>query len=189
MRRLYAQYALNALGLVPVMLLLVDYIARGLGRGSSVGAGYWVLYGVAAIAGPPLCGLIADRIGFRLAYRGAMLLQGLAVALLAVSGHALVIAVATVMLGVFTPGIAPLALGRIQELIPHDPAAQRASWSHATSAFALLQALSGYGYSWLFAHSGQRYALIFACGAAAMVVALALDFGGARRQAANSASA
>lgn len=189
MRRLYAQYALNALGLVPVMLLLVDYIARGLGRGSSIGAGYWVLYGVAAIAGPPLCGLIADRIGFRLAYRGAMLLQGLAVALLAVSGHALVVGVATVMLGVFTPGIAPLALGRIQELIPHDPAAQRASWSHATSAFALLQALSGYGYSWLFAHSGQRYALIFACGAAAMVVALALDFGGARRQAANSASA
>ncbi|CAG2147235.1 hypothetical protein LMG31506_03576 [Cupriavidus yeoncheonensis] len=189
MRRLYGQYALNALGLVPVMLLLVDYIARGLGRGSSVGAGYWVLYGVAAIAGPLVCGLVADRIGFRLAYRGAMLLLGLAVALLAVSGHALVIGVATAMLGVFTPGIVPLALGRIQEMVPHDPMAQRAAWSHATTAFALLQALSGYGYSWLFAHTGQNYTLIFGCGAVAMAVALALDFGGARRPAAKSPSA
>ncbi len=189
MRRLYAQYAINALGLVPVMVLLVDYVARGLGRGSSVGASYWVLYGIAAIAGPLLCGVAADRLGFRRAYRGALLLQGLAVAALAVSGNALVIGVATVMLGIFTPGVVPLGLGRIHELVPHDPVAQRAAWSHATTAFALLQALSGYGYSWLFVHSGQSYALIFACGAVAMAVAVAIDFGGVRRQAANLPSA
>ncbi len=56
-------------------------------------------------------------------------------------------------------------------------------------AFALLQALSGYAYSWLFSHTGQNYTLIFACGAVAMAAALALDFGGARRQAAKLPSA
>ncbi|WP_443112251.1 YbfB/YjiJ family MFS transporter [Cupriavidus sp. IDO] len=182
MRVLYAQYAANALGLVPAMVLLVDYVARGLGRGASVGAGYWVLYGVAAIAGPLVSGFAADRVGFRAAYRGALLLQGLAVALLGLSGHPLAIGVATVVLGVFSPGIVPLVLGRIQEMLPHDPAAQRASWSHATTAFALFQALGGYGYSYLFAHSHESYALIFACGAAALMLALAADFTGTRRR-------
>ena len=51
LRVLYAQYAANALGLVPAMILLVDYVARGLGRGAGIGASYWVLYGVAAISG------------------------------------------------------------------------------------------------------------------------------------------
>ncbi|MDQ0138732.1 YbfB/YjiJ family MFS transporter [Cupriavidus necator] len=174
LRVLYAQYAINAIGLVPAMMLLVDLVARGLGRGSSVGASYWVLYGIGAIAGPMACGLAGDRLGFGATYRGALLLQGLATAVLALSGHPVALGVAAVVLGAFTPGIAPLGLGRIQELLPHDPAAQRAAWSHATSAFALFQALAGYGYAWMFAHSHENYALIFGCGAVAVALALAV---------------
>lgn len=180
---LYAQYAINAFGLVPAMMLLVDLVARGLGRGSAVGASYWVLYGLGAIAGPLVCGFAGERIGFGVAYRVALLLQGLATAMLALCGDPLAIGVAAVVLGAFTPGIAPLGLGAIQETLPHDAAAQRAAWSHATSAFALFQALAGYGYAWLFAHSHENYALIFGCGAVALALAFALNLAGERRAA------
>ncbi|WP_027214880.1 YbfB/YjiJ family MFS transporter [Burkholderia sp. WSM2232] len=175
LRVLYAQYAANALGLVPAMILLVDYVARGLGRGAGIGANYWVLYGLAAIAGPVIAGNIADRIGYGKAYGVALLLQAAAVALLALSGNAWVLALSTVILGVFTPGVVPLALGRIHELVPHDHTEQRASWSRATTAFALFQALGGYGYSYLFSHSHNNYALIFACGAVALAGAFIGD--------------
>src|SRR3546814_17591096 len=52
LRILYGQYAATALGLVPVRVLQVDYIARGLGRGATIGAHYGVLYGPAATIGP-----------------------------------------------------------------------------------------------------------------------------------------
>ena len=176
LRVLYFQYAANALGLVPAMVLLVDYVARGLGQGASAGAGYWVLYGVAAIAGPLLAGAIGGKLGFRNAYRLAMLLQGLAVGLLAVSHHTVALWLSTIVLGTFTPGIVPLVLGRVQEMLPHDATAQRAAWSRATIAFALCQALGGYGYAYLFAQSHENYRLIFMCGAVAMAVAFVTDF-------------
>jgi len=175
LRVLYAQYAANALGLVPAMVLLVDYVARGLGRGAAIGADYWVLYGIAAIAGPLICGNVADLIGFGNAYRIALFLQAAAVALLALSGSTLALLTTTVILGVFTPGIVPLVLGRIHELVPHDHIEQRASWSRATTAFALFQALGGYGYSFLFSHTHNDYALIFICGAAALAIAFIAD--------------
>jgi len=175
LRLLSVQYAANALGLVPAMVLLVDYVARGLGQGATVGAGYWVLYGVAAIAGPLVSGFLGDRMGFRGAYRLALLLQALAVAWLAVSGGTVALVVSTIVLGAFTPGVVPLMLGRIHEALPHDANAQRAAWSRVTSAFALFQVLAGYGYSYLFSHTHENYALIFACGAAALIVALVAD--------------
>ncbi|BCQ25934.1 YbfB/YjiJ family MFS transporter [Caballeronia sp. NK8] len=175
LRLLYAQYAANALGLVPVMILLVDCIARGYGRGADVGARYWVMYGVAAIFGPLICGSVGDRIGFGMAYRFSLLLQALSAALLALSANPYAIGVATIALGVSTPGIVPLALGRVHELLPHDHAGQRAAWSRATSAFALCQAMAGYGYSFLFSHTHDNYALIFACGASALAIAFIAD--------------
>lgn len=176
LRVIYVQYAANALGLVPAMILLVDYVARGLGQGASVGARYWVLYGIAAIAGPLVSGWLGGRVGFRNGYRIAMVLQGLAVGLLAISHHVAALWVATIVLGAFTPGIVPMVLGRVQELLPHDPTAQRAAWSRATASFALFQALGGYGYAFLFSHSHENYSLIFLCGAAAMTVAFIADF-------------
>jgi len=176
LRVLYAQYSVNAFGLVPVMILLADYVARGLGRGAHVGAFYWILYGVAAIGGPLLAGRVADVIGFRQAYRIALLIQAVATAALAVTGNPIVIGLSTVVLGLLTPGIVPVALGRINEILPRRYDAQRAAWSWATSGFALCQALAGYGYAFLFSHSGENYALIFMCGAGALIVALLLDF-------------
>ena len=42
--------------LVPHMVFLVDFVARGLGQGIAAGSHYWVLYGLGAIVGPLLTG-------------------------------------------------------------------------------------------------------------------------------------
>ena len=176
-RSLVAQYALNALGIVPGMLLLVDFIVRGLGRGASLGASVWTLYGLAAIAGPPLCGLCGDRLGFHLTYRGALVLQARGLVLLAAApGVAWTLAPAAV-LGALTPGIVPVVLGRLHELLPGDPRGQRAAWSRATIGFALFQVLGGYADAYLFTWSGESYALVFLGGAAALGLAFVIDIG------------
>lgn len=172
---LYGEYALNALGLVPVMMLLADYVARGLGRGIEAGAMTWVIYGLGSIVGPVLCGQLGDRIGFGLGYRLVLIGQALGLAALGLSGDPIVVAVATAAVGAFTPGIAPLVLGRIQELSAGNPDGQRLGWSRATVAFALFQALGGYGYAFMFARSGENYAAIFFTGSGALLIAAVID--------------
>lgn len=82
---LYIVYGLNAVGLVPHMILLVDFVARGLGRGLAAGAQCWVLFGIGAMAGPLVAGRLGDRISFGAAMRLALLVQAVAVGMLAVS--------------------------------------------------------------------------------------------------------
>jgi len=175
LRALYAGYALNAAGLVPHMIFLVDFVARGLGLGVQTGSAYWVLFGLGALAGPVLTGHLADRIGFGRALRLAYLVEAIAVALPALLPGTAWLAISSVVVGAFTPGIVPLALGRIHELLPHDHAGQKAAWSKATTSFALLQAAGAYGMSYLFAQGGGRYGLLFIVGAVALLLALALD--------------
>lgn len=83
--------------------------------------------------------------------------------------------VSSVVVGGFTPGIVPLVLGRIHELVPHSTERQRVTWSHATTSFALFQAAAAYGFSWLYAHTGGDYPILFELGGSAVVVALAID--------------
>lgn len=83
--------------------------------------------------------------------------------------------------GAATPGVVPLVLGRVQDLLPDDAAAQRVVWSWTTIAFALFQAGGAYFDAFLFAR-GSAYRILFACGAAALALALALDLAvGGRR--------
>ena len=72
-------------------------------------------------------------------------------------------------------GCVILALGRIRELVPNDAARQKSAWSLATTSFALCQAIAAYGYSYLFEHTGSDYALLFALGGGALLVALVLN--------------
>ena len=175
LRALYVEYALNAVGLVPHMVFLVDFIARGLGRGLAAGAQYWVVFGVGALVGPLIGGHVGDRIGSRAALRLAFVAQAACVALplVAVSGAAL--AVSSFVVGAFVPGIVAITLGRSRELIPSDPAGQAAAWGFCTTAFAIGQAIAGYGFSWIFARSGNGYPSLFALAAAALLLALAVD--------------
>jgi predicted MFS family arabinose efflux permease len=179
LRALYLEYALNAVGLVPHMIFLVDFVARGLGQGLETGAEYWVLFGLGAVAGPILTGHLADRIGFGPALRLAYLIEACAVALPALGLGTVPLVVSSLVVGAFIPGIVPLVLGRIHELLAHHPAQQKPAWSRATIGFAVLQASAAYGLSYLFARSGGDYALLFLIGAGALVLALAINLGSA----------
>lgn len=171
---LCAEYALNAFGLVPHMVFLVDFIARGLGRGLETGGFYWTIFGLGAVAGPLLAGAIADRVGFRRTLRAALLVQAAAIALLAVSDRPAALMTSSGVVGLFVPGVVPLVLGRMHELV-HDARARQAAWSWCTTAFAAGQAVAAYGFSYLFAQTGGAYALLFALGAAALPIAFVLD--------------
>src|SRR5882762_6320183 len=166
-RTLSAEYGLNALALVPHMVFLVDFVARGLGQGISAGSHYWVLYGIGATVGPLLTGHLADRAGFGPALRVAFFVEAIAVLLPALSSAPPAMIVSSVVVGGFTPGIVPLVIGRIHELIPHSNASQRAAWAQATTMFAVFQAASAYGLSYLFDRTGGDYAILFVIGASA----------------------
>ncbi len=179
LRALYGEYGLNALGAVPHMIFLVDFIARGLGQGIDAGSGYWVLFGIGATLGPIGCGAIADRIGFGPTLRLALLFEAIAVGILVVDLGTAGLVFSSLIVGALIPGIVTLVLGRARELLAERPAAQPAAWSVATTSFALMQAVGAYGMSFLFATTGANYHLLFAIGAAAIVAALIVDFAAA----------
>ncbi|CAI8810154.1 Predicted arabinose efflux permease, MFS family [Pseudomonas sp. IT-P12] len=173
---LFAQYAFMAAGLVPAMVFLVDYVARGLGAGPHVGALIWVMYGLGAIVGPVIYGFLADKLGARPSIRLVLVVQAIAVGLLSISSSFTALALLAVIIGSFPPGIVPLALARVHELIPQHHQ-QQIAWSRATVSFATFQALAGFAYSALFNASGGRHELLFVIAAAAIVVALLLEQG------------
>lgn len=175
LRALWAEYGLNAVGLVPHMLFLVDYVARGLGQGLDSGARYWVVFGLGAVAGPVLGGLLADRVGFGAALRVALLAELAGVLLPALGTGTPGLVVSSLVVGAFTPGIVPLVLGRIHELLPHDAAGRGAAWSAATTSFALMQAAGAYGLTFLLAHAGGSVRPLFLTGGAAFLAALGID--------------
>ncbi len=169
------QYGLISASLVPHMIFLVDFIARGLGFGLAAGSRYWVLYGVGAAAGPLLTGRLGDRVGFTPALRGSLVLLAAAV-VLPVAGPFL--ALSSLIVGAYTTGVVPLILGRLHQVLP--AARQRLAWGYATICFALFQAALAYGDSALFAATG-RYGMLFVGGSAFAVLALVLDFAAAHR--------
>jgi predicted MFS family arabinose efflux permease len=171
---LFAQYALMAAGLVPAMVFLVDYVARGLGAGQHVGALIWVMYGLGAIVGPVSYGFLADHLGAKPSIRVVLVVQAIAVGLLSITHSFAALALLAVILGSFPPGIVPLALARVHELVP-DHHQQQVVWSRATVSFATFQAISGFAYSALFNASGGHHALMFVMAAGAIVVALLLE--------------
>jgi predicted MFS family arabinose efflux permease len=174
LRALYVEYTLNAAGLVPHMVFLVDFVARGLGQGIRAGSGYWVLFGLGALAGPMLAGAAADRFGAAAALRSAFAVQVVAVGLPVLTAHAWGLALSSLAVGAAVPGVVPLVLARVHELVPDDPEGQRAAWSVTTMAFALGQAGGAYGFSFLFA-AGGGYTTLFTLAAGAIASALAID--------------
>ncbi|MFJ4249909.1 YbfB/YjiJ family MFS transporter [Pseudomonas sp. NPDC089741] len=171
---LFAQYAFMAAGLVPAMVFLVDYVARGLGAGAHAGALVWVMYGLGAIVGPVSYGVLADRFGALWSIRLVLVVQAITLGLLAVCHSFIALALLAVILGSFPPGIVPLALARVHELVPEHHR-QQTAWSRATVSFATFQALAGFAYSALFNASGGHHALLFVIAAGAIGVALLLE--------------
>jgi predicted MFS family arabinose efflux permease len=175
LKALYVEYALNAAGWVPHMIFLVDFVARGLGQGLQTGAQYWVLFGIGATVGPLLAGVLADRVGFGRALRGAFIIEAICVAVPAFGPGSVWLMASSVVVGAFVTGTVPLVLGRIQEILPKHPAQQSSAWQTATVGFALFQAVAAYALSFLFSWSGGNYSLLFLIGTAAMLLAFVID--------------
>lgn len=175
LRALYGEYALNAVGWVPHMIFLVDFVARDLHRGIAVGSHYWVEFGLGATLGPILTGYFADRAGFGAALRLAFLIEAIAVAIPAIVPDPAWLIASSIGVGAFLTGTVTLVLGRIGELLPNLPDQQKAAWTAATVFFALSQAAAAYGLSFLFAWSDENYSLLFFIGTAAILAALVID--------------
>lgn len=172
---LYAACALTAMGLVPHFIFVIDFIARGLHRGMAAGAHVWIVTGISALFGAALIGHLGDRVGFKRAFRWSYVVQALAVGVFAYTDSQSVLLLASVIVGAYIPAIVPLGVGRLQELIPSNAAAQKAAWRTATAAFGLGQAAGGYAYSYIFSRTGGDYRLLFLLGALCFVIALCLD--------------
>jgi predicted MFS family arabinose efflux permease len=166
-------YGLNAVGLVPHMLFLADFVARGRGFGIGTAALVWVAFGIGALCGPLILGALADRIGFRLALRAGFLIQAAFVLLVLAPAGLPAILLSSLVVGAFVPGIVPLVLGRLHELV-RDVRHHHAAWSTATVAFAIGQAAAAYGGSYLFARTGSDTSLYLGA-ALALLLALSID--------------
>lgn len=177
---LYAQYALMAISAVPPMVFLIDFIARGLGAGTHAAALFWIWYGVGAIAGPPLYGYLADRIGPRPTVRLVVLIQAAALAGVYSTSDQLVLAALTISIGTFAPGIVPLALARVRESLPDSAHRQSVVWSRATILSAAAMAVAGYGFSALLNFSGGNHRLLFLTAALLLLAVLLGELGYAR---------
>jgi predicted MFS family arabinose efflux permease len=173
-------YALDAVGVVPHMIFLVDYVARGLGHGIATGALLWIVFGLGAVTGPVSFGHLGDRIGFRRMLRLTLAIQAGALLLASWSTNLWALGLSGFIIGAFTPGIAPVVLGRIRDLIPGDVMAQQAAWRWTTIAFALGQAAGAYGDSAIFAEAGYR--VVFLSGFMALTLALLIDLAGGRHR-------
>lgn len=171
----YASYGLIALGLVPHMVFLVDYVARGLGQGIAMGGSYWVLFGFGALVGPLIAGQLADRFGFGPSLRAVLILHMVSAGMLAFDHSTISLVVSSVMVGSAVSGTVPLVLGQTQQRVL-SPSAQKAAWGIATATFALGQAGGGYAYSYLFATTDGNFELLFMLGSLALLLALLTNF-------------
>lgn len=173
---LYLQYALMASAAVPPMVFLVDFISRGLGLGTHSGAVFWAIYGLGAIAGPPLYGFLADRVGPIPTVRLVGVVIATALAALYAADNLIVLGILTIVIGTFAPGIVPLALARVHEVIPENAPGQNIAWSRASILSAAAMAVAAYSYSALFNATGGNHRLLFLTAAAMLAIALLVDF-------------
>lgn len=168
-------YGLCAVGLVPHMVFLVDFVARGLGRGFAAGALAWVLFGVGALCGPVAAGRFADRVGPAAAMRAVIAAEFLAVSMLLTGTmNAAALDASALLAGMITPGISAIMLGRIGAIAGRDGAARQQGWTLATVAWSIGQAAGAYGMAWLYSRAGS-YRALFVTALAALAAAAALE--------------
>lgn len=188
-RLLYLKYALMAASSVPPMVFLVDFIARGMGRGAHLGAMFWAIYGLGAIVGPPLFGYLADKLRAGVACRAICVVMMLVLAAMFATRNLVALGVLTVVFGTFAPGMVPLVLARVHELVPHDAVRQNIAWTRASIIAAAGLAVGAYGFSAVFSATGGNHRVLFLIGAALLVVVMVLEIVAGRMPHAESADA
>ncbi|QJQ95125.1 MULTISPECIES: YbfB/YjiJ family MFS transporter [Halomonadaceae] len=162
-----AAYGLDAAGFVPHTVFWVDYLTREAELGHEAASLQWAMFGIGAVVGPLLAGLVAKRLGWHTGLALAFLAKALAVAIPLISLSLVSRSISSLVVGAMIPGIVALTSGRLAELV--GPRAHKRLWGYATATFAAAQAASGYGMSALYATTGTYHPL-FGIGSSMLAV-------------------
>ena len=141
-------FGMDGIGFIPHMLFWVDYVARSLALGTTAGALQWLMFGIGALLGPWLGGMVGDRIGIGRALILAFALKSAAVLLPALSAALPLLTISSLVTGALTPGIAALSAARMTELV--EPGRQIRAWGFATLVFGLFQVAGAYGMAYAY---------------------------------------
>ena len=141
-------FGMDGIGFIPHMLFWVDYVARSLALGTAVGAMQWLIFGIGALLGPWLGGVVGDRIGIGRALALAFALKSASVLLPALSAALPLLTISSLVTGALTPGIAALSAARMTELV--EPGRQLRAWGLATLVFGFFQAAGAYGMAYAY---------------------------------------
>ncbi|MES1938259.1 major facilitator family transporter [Salinisphaera hydrothermalis C27AD] len=170
-----AAYACDGIGFVPHTVFWVDYLAREVGLGMGPANMQWALFGLGAMLGPVATRFIVPRLGWRASLTTGFVIKALAVGLPFVAISVWTRSLSSIVVGALIPGIVALTSGRLAELV--GPIQHKRLWGRATAAFALAQAIAGYGLSGLATVMGS-YRSTFAIGAAVLALAFILAWFG-----------
>jgi predicted MFS family arabinose efflux permease len=182
-KMVYVQYGLMAMAVVPAMVFLVDFIARGLGYGTHLGSVFWAIYGLGAIAGPPLYGYLADRLGAGVAVKWVTLVMAIILGVVYVTNNLVALGVLTAVIGTFAPGMVPLMLARVNQVVAHNATRQNIAWVRTNIVGAASMATAAYGFSALFNATGGDHRLLFLTASGMLVVVLIVSLFGSPRAA------
>jgi predicted MFS family arabinose efflux permease len=166
--RLVAAYGLAGVATMPHMAWWADYIARGLGRGTAVGAMHWMIYGIAAVAAPMFLGFTADRLGPARTFRTLLVIEAAALFLPFAGTSDLVLAASGICAGAGNIGLTAMTLARTLEVAG---AGAPGVWRAATMAFSVATVGTGFLLAWIYAATGSHLPL-FAVGAVGGIAAL-----------------
>ena len=112
---LLVAHALFSLGIVPHTLYWVDYIARGLGQGISIGGMHWSLVGVSSVLGPWMAAWLALRMGAAWGLVAGFLALGIGIGGPALWPAVVMLVLSSVLFGA-QPGMSALMAVRAREL-------------------------------------------------------------------------
>lgn len=168
---LFGVYGLAAVGFLPHTVFWVDYLVRTLGHSLAVGGLNWTVFGLGALAGPILSGMMADRVGFRTALLAALGIKAAAVAIPLVTTASSFLLLSSLLVGALTPGVVMLVSGTALEIAGRSR--HRQAWGRLTLAFACAQAVASSLMAFLYAWTGS-YLLLFALATVALLLAVLL---------------
>lgn len=139
---LIAAYGMDAIGYVPHTVFWVDYLAREQGFGTYAASVHWMLFGIGAILGPALLGMLTQQLGWNKALLLAFTLKTVGIALPVFSSHFLSYTISSLLVGAMLPCVVALVSGSLYARV--GAVYHKQYWAMATFTFAVLQATSGY---------------------------------------------
>ncbi|TVP52541.1 MAG: YbfB/YjiJ family MFS transporter [Halomonadaceae bacterium] len=135
----YGVYACDAIGFIPHTLFWVDYLQRHLALTAQQGALQWGLFGLGALLGPFVMGVLGRRHGWEKVLIGGLLVKALAVGLPVLHSAIWSLSLSSLLVGALIPGMVATVSGRLSELTTATGHVH--AWGIATATFACIQGL------------------------------------------------